>query len=151
MSILEWRELVLSGNSVNSKPMSLISMILSCWFVWVRADHVEVQERGRVVVRPFLFWWQCHVAIFYCTMCHNLNHPNIKIKCLILFHNNNKIILIIKSWDMWQHIICSHCSPKKSRPNYKWQYVYGKSKDEGLFCWFFFSSKICCCLRLVSM
>jgi hypothetical protein len=52
------------------------------------------------------------VANFYCTMCHNLNHPNIKIKFFILFQINNKIFLIIKSWDMWQRITCFHCSQK---------------------------------------
>jgi len=30
------------------------------------------------------------------TTCHNLNHPNIKIKCLKLFQNNNKIILLLR-------------------------------------------------------
>jgi hypothetical protein len=88
---------------------------------------------------------------FYCTTCHNLNHPNIKIKRLRLFPNNNKIFLIIKSWDMWQHITCSHCSPKKLHFNCKRQYVYDQSKDEGVFCWLFLSSKIYCRLRLVSM
>jgi hypothetical protein len=47
------------------------------------------------------------MANFYCTTCHNLNHPNIKIKRLGLFQNNKDIFLIIKSWDTWQHIICS--------------------------------------------
>ncbi len=47
------------------------------------------------------------MANFYCTMCHNLNHPNIKIKRLGLFQNNKDIFLIIKSWDTWQHITCS--------------------------------------------
>jgi len=32
-----------------------------------------------------------------------------------------------------EHIICSHCSPKKSHPSCKRQYVYDKSKDEGVF------------------
>jgi len=57
--------------------------------------------------------------IFYCTTCHNLNHPNIKIKHLRLFQSNNKIFIIIKSWDMWQHITYSHCSPKKLHFNNK--------------------------------
>ncbi len=61
----------------------------------------------------------CHMVNFYCTTCHNINHPNIKIKHFKLFQNNNNIFVIIKSWDTWQHIICSHCSPKKSHPNYK--------------------------------
>jgi hypothetical protein len=52
------------------------------------------------------------VANFYYTMCHNWTHPNKKTKCFRLFQNNNKIFLIIKSWHTWQHIICSHCSPK---------------------------------------
>ncbi len=73
------------------------------------------------------------MANFHCTTCHNLNHPNIKIKHLGLFQNNKKI-KIIKSWDTWQHINCSHCSPKKSHPSCKQQYVYDKSKDEGVFC-----------------
>jgi hypothetical protein len=73
-------------------------------------------------------------GIFYYTACHNLNHPNIKIKCLRLFEIINKIFLIIKSWDTWQHIFFSHCSPKKSHPSYKQQYVYDKSKNEGVFC-----------------
>jgi hypothetical protein len=47
------------------------------------------------------------MANFYCTMCHNLNHPNIKIIHIGLFQNNNDMFLIIKSWDTWQHIICS--------------------------------------------
>jgi hypothetical protein len=47
---------------------------------------------------------------FYCTTCHNLNHPNIKTKHFRLFQNNNIIFLIIKSWEMWQHIICSQKS-----------------------------------------
>jgi hypothetical protein len=47
------------------------------------------------------------MANFYCTTCHNLNHPNIKIKHFGLFQNNKDIFLIIKSWDTWQHIICS--------------------------------------------
>jgi hypothetical protein len=91
------------------------------------------------------------VANFYWTTCRNLNHPNIKIKRFRLFHNNNKILLIIKSWVMWQHITCSYCSPKKLHLSCKQQYIYDESKDEGVFCWFFLSSKICCCLRLVSM
>ncbi len=91
------------------------------------------------------------MANFYCTTCHNPNHPNIKIKHFKLFHNNNKIFLIIKSWDTWQHIICSHCSLKKSHLSCKWQYVYDQSKDENVFHWFFLSSKICCRLQLVSM
>jgi hypothetical protein len=37
-----------------------------------------------------------------------INHPNIQIKRLRLFQNNNKIFIIIESWDMWQHI-----TPKK--------------------------------------
>jgi len=68
---------------------------------------------------------------FYCTTCHNLNHLNIKIKCFQLFKNNNKIILII--WDKWQHITCSHYSPKKSHLSCKSQYVYHQSKDESIF------------------
>ncbi len=73
------------------------------------------------------------MANFYCTMCHNLNHQNIKIKCFRLFQNNNKKNLIIKCWDMWQHITCSHCSPKKLHLSCKRQYVYDQSKDEGIF------------------
>jgi hypothetical protein len=57
-------------------------------------------------------------------MWHNLNHPNINIKHLRLLQNNSKIFLIIKSWDMWQHITCSHCSPKKLHFSYKRQYVH---------------------------
>jgi len=56
-----------------------------------------------------------------------------KIKCLRLFQNNNKIFQIIKSWDTWRHITCSHCSLKKLHPSCKRQYVYDKSKDEGIF------------------
>jgi hypothetical protein len=44
------------------------------------------------------------MAKFYCTTCHNLSHPNIKMKCLRLFQNNNKILLTIKSCATWQHI-----------------------------------------------
>ncbi len=84
----------------------------------------------------------------YCTTCHNINHPNIKIKHLKLFPYNNKILLIIKNWDTWQHIACSHCSPKMSHLSCKWQYIYDLLKDEGVFCWFFLSSKICCHLQL---
>jgi hypothetical protein len=91
------------------------------------------------------------VVNLYCTLCHNPNYPNIKIKHLRLFQNNNKIFLIIKSWDTWQHIICSHCSPKKLHLNCKWQYIYDQSKDESAFHGLFFSSKIHCCLWLVSM
>ncbi len=91
------------------------------------------------------------MADFYCTTCQNINHPNIKIIHLKIFQNNNNIFLIIKSWDMWQHITCSHCSPKKLHLSCKQQYVYNKSKDESVFHWFFLSSKICCCLQLVSM
>ncbi len=69
---------------------------------------------------------------FYCTTCHNLNHPNIKFQRFRLFQNNN-LKNITKKWDTWQHIICSHCSLKKSHPSYKGQYVYDKSKDEGVF------------------
>ncbi len=87
----------------------------------------------------------------YCTTCHNINHPNIKIKHLNLFPNNNKILLIIKNWDTWQHIACSHCSPKMSHLSCKRQYIYDLLKDEGIFCWFFLSSKICCHLQLMSM
>jgi hypothetical protein len=76
------------------------------------------------------------VANFYCTTCHNFNHPNKK-KHIRIFQNNNKIILIINSWDIWQHITCSHCSPKKSHFNCKRQYVYDHSKDEGVFRWLF--------------
>ncbi len=54
-------------------------------------------------------------------------------KRLGLFQNNNKIFKIINSWDTWQHIICSHCSPKQSHPSCKQQYVYDKSKDESIF------------------
>ncbi len=64
------------------------------------------------------------MANLYCTMCHNLNYPNIKSKPLRLFQNKNKIFLIIKNWDMWQHITCSHCSPKKLHLSCKRQYVY---------------------------
>ncbi len=56
-----------------------------------------------------------------------------KNKCLRLFQNNNKLFLIIKSWDMWQDITCSHCSPKKSHLSYKRQYVYEQLKDESVF------------------
>ncbi len=73
------------------------------------------------------------MANFYCTICHNLKHPNIKIKRLKLFQNNNYIFLIIKSWDMWQCITCSHCSPKKLDLSCKRQYIYDQSKDEGIF------------------
>jgi hypothetical protein len=34
------------------------------------------------------------------------------------------------------------CSPKKLHPSCKQQYVYDKSKDEGVFCWLFLSFKI---------
>jgi hypothetical protein len=68
----------------------------------------------------------CHLINFYYTMCHNLNNPNIKIKCLRLFQNNTKIFLIIKNWDTWQHITCSHCSLKKLHPS-------DKLKDESIF------------------
>jgi hypothetical protein len=81
------------------------------------------------------------MANFYYTTCQNLNRPNIKIKHLRLFQNNNKIFLIIKIWDMWQHITCSHCSSKKSHPSCKWQYVYDKSKDEFVVRWLCVSSK----------
>jgi hypothetical protein len=74
------------------------------------------------------------MANFYCTTNHNLNHPNIKFKRLKLFQNNNNIFFIIKNWDTWQHITCSHCSPKKLHLSCKRQHVYDKSKDEGLFC-----------------
>ncbi len=39
--------------------------------------------------------------------CHNLNHPNIKIKHFELFQNINKIFLSTKSWDTWQYITYS--------------------------------------------
>ncbi len=52
---------------------------------------------------------------------------------------------------MWQHITCSHCSQKKLHPSCKQQYVYNQSKDESVFHWLFLSSKICCCLRLISL
>jgi hypothetical protein len=87
---------------------------------------------------------------FYCNTCQNLNHPSIEIKHK-LFQNNNKIFLIIKSWNTWQHITCSHYSPKKSDLSCKQQYIYDQSKDENVFRWFLFSIKIRCCLRLVSM
>jgi len=73
--------------------------------------------------------WQISI----CTMRHNLNLLNIQIKCLGLFQNNNKIFLIIKSWDTWQHITCSHCSQKKLHPSCKQQYIYNQSKDENVF------------------
>jgi len=68
-----------------------------------------------------------------------------------IFQNNNKIFLIIRSWDTWQHMTCFHCSLKKSHPSCKQQYVYNESKDEDEFCRFFLSSKIRYHLRLVSM
>jgi hypothetical protein len=49
------------------------------------------------------------MANLYWTTCHDINHPNKKIKHLKLFQNNYKLFLIIKSWDMWQDITCSHC------------------------------------------
>jgi uncharacterized secreted protein with C-terminal beta-propeller domain len=90
------------------------------------------------------------VANFYCTKCHNLNHPNIKINCLRLFQNNNKIFLIIKNWDTWQHLTCSHCSPKScilvTSDN-----TYMTSQRMKAYFFYINSSKICCHLRLMSM
>jgi hypothetical protein len=70
---------------------------------------------------------------FYCTTCHNLNHPNIKVKILRLFQNNKNIFLIIKNWDILQHMTCFHCSLKKLHLSCKRQYVYDQSKDENVF------------------
>jgi hypothetical protein len=80
--------------------------------------------------------WQKSIA-----PCVIINHPNIQIKHLRLFQNNNKMFLIIKSWDTWQHITYSHYSQKKSHLSCKRQYVYDKSKDENVFHSFFFHPK----------
>ncbi len=64
-----------------------------------------------------------------------------KNKCFKLFQNNEKIFLITKSWDLWQYITCSHCSPKKLHLSYKRQYIYDYSKDESVFVDFFFHPK----------
>jgi hypothetical protein len=48
-------------------------------------------------------------------LLHHMSQPKPskhKIKCLRSFQNNNKILLIIKNWDTWQHITCSHYSLK---------------------------------------
>ncbi len=73
------------------------------------------------------------MANLYFTMCHNLNYPNIKIKCFRLFQISNKIFLIIKGWDICQHKTYSHCSPRKLHFNCKQQYIYDQSKDERVF------------------
>jgi hypothetical protein len=74
-----------------------------------------------------------------------------KLNALHYFKILLKIFLCIKSWDMWQHITRSHCSPKKLHLNCKQQYIYDYSKGEGVFCWLFLSSKIPCRLQLVLM
>jgi hypothetical protein len=74
------------------------------------------------------------MANFYCTTCHNLNHPNIKIKRRGLFQNNKDIFLIIKKLGHMATHNLFPCSPKKSHSSCKRQYVHDKSKDEGVFC-----------------
>ena len=69
-------------------------------------------------------------------LLHRLSQskPSIhKNECFKLFQNNNKLFLIIKSWDTWQHIICSNFSPKKLHLSCKQQYIYDRSKDEDIF------------------
>jgi hypothetical protein len=48
-----------------------------------------------------------------------------KLNVLDYFKIIIKIFEIIEIWDMWQQIICSHSSPKKSHPSPKQQYIYG--------------------------
>jgi hypothetical protein len=83
-------------------------------------------------------------------MCHNINHLNIKIKRFRLFQNIINIFIIIKSWDMWQHVTCSHCLTK-SRILIASDNTYMTNQRMKAYFIDFLSSKFFCRLQLVSM